>query len=1772
MLQLLDYTIQETIYEGAETLVRRAIHQPSQDRVVIKLPVADSPNLRTIGRLIHEHQILTRLTHVAGIARPFTLLQQAGNAALVLKSVELPSLSQVLAKCGRLPVETVLRLALSLCNVLQGVHSAGIMHKDVKPQNVLVNEAGTEVILIDFGIASELSQEMSEAGLPEVLEGTLAYISPEQTGRTARGLDARTDLYSLGILLFEALSGRRPFIDKDPLALVYAHLAKAPPSIEALVPDIPSTLARILERCLEKQPENRYQTAKGLAVDLERALGEWTQSGQIQPFALGQKDFSPVLRLPQTLVSREKESQEITVAFERASSGGVEMLVLGGPSGGGKTALVRSVYRDIAKAGRGLLLSGKHDQLGRSVPYAALAQAFSGLLNNLAASPKSIFEQWRARIANALGPNARVIADLVPELEWLLGPLAPVPVVPTEMAYNRLKFSWIKFVHAVTEASPPLVLFLDDMQWVDPASLELLKVLLLDVGRKNLLVIAAYRNNEVDTNHPMWTLVEAVSTSGVPTPQLTVGPLSEASARDWLAITLSATPERVDPLAKALYRKTNGNPFFLGQLLLELYRQKRIRRNLEDGVWQWDQQAVEQAAITDNVVELMRSKVAELPTVTQELLGQAACAGNTFSFDELIVLSGRSANEVATALWPAVVSGLVSPSEGPYRETQALAQMQTSSQLSASYRFLHDRVQQAFYEGIAPDQRVKTHLLIGRRLERAMQQQGGEKASSGQKQLEMLRHLNLGAAAIENPSERKELARMNLAGAKTAKVNGSYRLQAMLVEQSQQLLGPHAWEDEPLLSVELMMERVEADYMLKEFAEVHRRAEEILALPLPALPRLAAQELRMRTCLASGQYQEGERLGLMALEEQGIFYPASNDACIAEALQRFSPCDAWLDQHPEGFDAAAADPSPEHLLIDAMEVSLLLCAGLGQRPALTALVIMRKVQQATERQTLTAIAPFFLAALAHVRSAFLGDYRGAVRWTREGERAARRLASPLLPEIVTYRGIYLPYEAPIEQSRAPYQAAIQAAIASGSFQGTSWGLAGELYFLDSWAGRPLEQVADRERAQRDLIMRLGDAVGQHHFELAASYIAFLRSPSRMRLSAEQEWLDKDSRYFLALGDGISSELARIQEAHLFLAFGEYRRALERAEEADRSRPNIYGNPPVTDIPLWLGLASAKLCLPELSQEQRAPLLATLESAITRFQYFTEGCPDNFGHKLRLLQAEHARLHGRPEQAFLAYGDAIEQAHATGFLHIEALAAQFCVDFLLSTGRKLLAAQYLRQACDAYARWGALALVAHLESQHPSLCLGLAGSQPSPRTSITESSSMTGHGVLDVDTTIRAAQAVSSELDPNRIVARLMQLVQENAGAQRAALLLVDQDQLSVIALLSGSQIHAGLAEPLSPSHPIAQTVVRFVLRTREAIVLSDAPSDARFADDPHLRGATVRSLLAVPLIHQGRLGGLLYLEHATARAFSPARVSLLSVLASQSAIALENAKLYVDLQAANVGLEAKVAERTAALNNALKELWAEMDLAQKIQSVLLPPAQVFFDRYEFAGLMKPADQVGGDYFDAFEAQGKLWLLIGDVSGHGISAGLIMMMVQTAVRSLVHSFADAGLELTPARLLALVNRAVWSNLQLIGKGQYMTMTALCLSRRQLVYAGLHQRLLVFRGETKQVEERESDGVWLGVLNEIEGLNENYYLDFNPGDVLFLYTDGLTEAHMTATSREMIDIAPVRACFQQACSQEESSGALTRSILSLTSEAAVNDDISVVAVRYLSPSGT
>lgn len=1745
------HLVGELIYEGSQTRVHRGIHGPTGEKLVVKLPTSATSRPQTVGRLLHEHQLLNKLAGVSGVVRTRGIQQKDGQTALWLEDPELRSLDRVLAERKRLSVVEVLRQGMSLAHTLDGIHGAGIIHKDIKPQNILVDEACTKSIVIDFGIASELLQETAEAALPEAMEGTLRYLSPEQTGRTARGLDSRTDLYSLGVTLFEMLAGEPPFLEQDPLALVYAHLAKLPPALETLVPLIPRTLVRIVERCLEKAPEKRYQTARGLAADLERCLKMLVETDDVVPFALGQRDFSSRLQISQTLVGRDKESLALTQSFERAAAGGVEVLLLSGHSGVGKTALVRSVYGEIAKAGRGLLLSGKHDQLGRDISYAALAQAFSGLLRGIAASPKPVFDAWREQLHDKVGPLCRVIADFVPELEWVTGPLAAVPEVPTEMMHNRIRLSWINFVRAVTDMSPPLVLFLDDLQWVDPATLELLKTLLLDVGRKHLLVIASYRGNEMDASHPLWPSIAVVEKSGVAVVRLELGPLSVMAVAQWLAGMFGQTPNQVRPLSEKLHGKTQGNPFFLTQLLLELQRQRRVFRNLESGVWEWDADGVEQAGVTDNVVDLMTRKLALLPSGTQELLGKAACTGYSFGLHEVSVLTGWDRKEVVAGLRPALQEGLVLPIDGQYREIHALAEEEMAAGLDAGYRFLHDRVQQACYEWIAPAERARMHLLIGQRLEKAFDQNGG----TTQQLLEFVQQLNLGASALERADERKELARRNLRAAQNARAIAAYDTALSCLSIALSLLSESDFDEHYELCRDVHAAHAEALALLGQAQPAQLAFIRFIDRLKTSTDRALCYLRQSEALQSAGKPAEAYAYARAGIALFGIPMPDTPEQANAMIGARLPKL---LD--PEILTALqmkqAARPSEDlpSRLYERLIISSYFAAPFNLGCAIC-LGVEHILHAGIAAESSTIIAWF--ATLAGIVEQFnlcvnLAEFSIALSAGKENNYARGKT------ETVSYAQC-LSWKYPYEHSIKLMTETFERAHLVGDFQYASYMLL-TLYLVRHTKGNDCRDALLRCRAWHDYCRKYVP------LELGQAKIRIYCLHRLMGIAADHfDAIDVEGILDTYEADRNATDLCEslVEIATTHALFGE----LDAAWAASTKAEPLLAAGAAGNLLMHLSFHETRVYVaaallsssndPERQQGFRQAAQASLQKINVWAKLFAENVTAY--HELAL--AAFARAEGRQEQAWLHNLRALEHAREQGQTFLAARACEALGNLARSNSQNI-ARGYFLEAQVLYETCGALGKA---QPKWPLPSRPDHGQPHSDTNAATSYATSTTSGiVVDVNTTIRAAQTLARELEPQRVVGELMRLVRDNAGAQRAALIFCQNDDLTVAALLSDSQVRTGLSERLSSAHPVASSVVQYVQRSREAVVIGDTLEDSRFAQDLRLQGGIARSVLAAPLLHQGRLGGILYLEHAAPSAFPQARVELLGVLAAQSAIALENARLYADLQAANAGLETKVTERTAELDSALKELWTEMDLARKIQTVLLPQNPQL-PGYELAAVMRPADQVGGDYYDVFPQGDKHWVLIGDVSGHGVPAGLCQMMIQTAIRTAALVLEQTHSPQSPARLLGLVNEAVENNLRQIGRSQYMTLTALTVQGGCVRYAGLHQELLVYRAVTKTVERIETQGIWIGASSgDITEYLQNEELHLNTGDMLLLYTDGYTEAKI---SEQIIETKFLAESYLALAQKDLSCQELLDGLLKALDGARVVDDVTLVALRRL-----
>ena len=739
----------EPIRDSAEFTLYRARQHGNPSPVLVVAPTAEQPLPESLRRLDHEYSLAPEL-EPTWAAKPLALTRHEGRTLLFLADPGGEPLDRVLERNRGLPLDLgrLLRLAINLATALGQAHQRGLMHKDVKPENVLVDDLG-HVWLTGFGIASRLPRERQAPAPPEIIAGTLAYMSPEQTGRMNRSMDTRSDLYSLGVTLYQMLTGVLPFAATDPLEWVHCHIARQPvaPVDRGAVPE---PLSAITMKLLAKNAEERYQTAAGLEADLRRCLSEWQSHGRIDPFPLGTDDSSERLLIPEKLYGREREVDALLTAFERVvAQGTAEFVLVSGYSGVGKSSVVNELHKVLVPP-RGLFAAGKFDQHKRDVPYATLAQAFQMLVHQILVKSEAEVEHWRRALLDALGPNGQLMVNLIPEVEFVIGKQPPVAELPPQEARGRFQLVFRRFLGAFARPEHPLALFLDDLQWLDTATLEMLERMVTDPDVRHVLLIGAYRDNEVSSSHPLMRTLATIRDAGVRAQEIVLAPLELDDVERLIADALHCGPNSAGPLALLVYEKTGGNPFFAIQLLTALFEEGLLRFDRDASGWIWDLDRIRGKGYSGNVVDLMLGKLRRLPRHTQTAVQQLASLGNIVEIATLNLVFGQSEEGIHTALLEAARAELILRLEG-------------------SYAFLHDRIQEAAYALIREAQRAAVHLRMGRLLVAHTPPEEREEAI-----FEIVNQLNRGAELITSENERYQVAELNLVAGERAKASTAY--------------------------------------------------------------------------------------------------------------------------------------------------------------------------------------------------------------------------------------------------------------------------------------------------------------------------------------------------------------------------------------------------------------------------------------------------------------------------------------------------------------------------------------------------------------------------------------------------------------------------------------------------------------------------------------------------------------------------------------------------------------------------------------------------------------------------------------------------------------------------------------------------------------------------------------------------------------------------------------------------------------------------------------
>jgi PAS domain S-box-containing protein len=1431
--------------------------------VLLVAPAADHPSRSTLDRLKHEYELKDELDR-AWAARPLALMRDAGRTVLVLDDPGGEPLDRLLG--GPMEVGRFLRLAIAITSALGKIHQRGLIHKDIKPANIVVDCEDGHVRLTGFGIASRLSRERQAPEPPETIAGTLAYMAPEQTGRMNRSIDARSDLYALGVTLYQMFTGVLPLTAADPMEWVHCHIARKPVPPGERLESVPAPLSAIIMKLLAKTPEDRYQTAGGVERDLRRCLAEWEARRRIDDFPLGLQDTPNRLLIPEKLYGRDREIATLLSCFDRIIKTGVpELVLVSGYSGIGKSSVVDELHKVLVQP-RGLFASGKFDQYKRDIPYATLVQAFQSLVRPLLSKSDTELASWRHALLEALGSNGRLMIDLIPELKLIIGDQPPVPELPPQQAQSRFQLVFRRFIGAFARPNQPLALFLDDLQWLDAATLDLLEDLLRP-DLEHLMLIGAYRDNEVAAAHPLMRKLDAIKAAGGKVAEIKLSPLAQEHLGQLVADALRCDLERAASLAKLVHLKTGGNPFFAIQFLSSLVEEGLLTFDHDGGRWSWDIDRIHAKGYTDNVVDLMVGKLTRLPAETHNALQQLACLGNIAESTALSMVLGISEGQLETTLWPARHQGLV-------------------ERVAGAYRFVHDRVQEAAYRLIPEQLRGEAHLRIGRLLAAHTPPEKPEKAI-----FDIVNQLNRGASLMTSMEEREQLAALNLLAGERAKASTAYVSALNYLTAGAALLAEDCWVRRRELSFALELNRAECEFLTDALAEAEQRLEALSAHATDPVERATVACLRVDLYVTLNQSLRAVAVGLDFLRHLGIEW--SPHPTAEEARREYERIWSILGDRPiEALVELPLSSDPASLAtLDVL--TKLAVPALYTDANLLSLVSCRAVNLSLESGNCDASSLAY-TLLGYVAGPRFGDYQAGFRFGQLGydlveKRGLKRFQTRIF---LNFGSGVIPWTRHVRNGRDLVRRALETANQSGDL---NWEASCYAHLNTNLlaAGDPLDEV--QREAERGLTfalkMRFRLAIDRVRTQLGL--IRTLRGLTPTFGSFDEEGFDEHlfehglaNNPALALAEGLY--WIRKMQARFFA--GDNAGALEASGRAQRLLWTSPSMVETVEFSFYDALAHAASCH-RAPPEERQQHFEALVAHHKQLEVWAEHCADNFENRAALVGAEIARIDGRALDAMDLYEQAIRSAQANGFVHNEALAKELAARFYAARGFEQIAHLYLRNARDCYLRWGADGKVRQLDAMYPRLRM----EEPAPASTSTIAASVEQ---LDLATVIKVSQAISGEIVLEKLLEMLMRTALEQAGAERGLLIYSRgaEQRIAAEATTDSDLVTVHLRDEDVAATVLPESVLHYVLRTRESVILDDASSHNLFSADPYIVKGYLRSILCLPLINQGKLTGILYLENnLTPRVFTPDRVALLTVLASQAAISLENSRLYRDV-------------------------------------------------------------------------------------------------------------------------------------------------------------------------------------------------------------------------------------------------------------------------------------
>ncbi|NLO96870.1 MAG: AAA family ATPase [Peptococcaceae bacterium] len=1481
MLELPGYTIYEKVNEYEKTIVYRGYI--SNDKIPVVIKVLKTATPADISNFIYEYE-LTRSLNIEGIIKPMRLENTNGNFAMVVADSEDITLKKFFENNTPVELPHFFGIAVQLSQILGELHQHGIIHSSLNPESILINPDTGKVKIANFSLAfnSYLKSENNPMISAEV--GNLQYMSPEQLGIAGNGIDYRSDYYSLGVVFYEMLTGRFPFNAETHEEWIRVHASQKPEAPDKINSNIPSALSAIILKLLSKTADERYQTANGLVRDLEECRRQWNTTGSIEPFVLGQADTYYGFRLPCRLIGRESETETLKAAFKCACDGKGELILLGGYAGTGKTMLINEVLQPLAME-KGYFGYGKFDQLRKNLPYAPYVNALGNVIRQLMTEHRDKLELWRCKILHALGQSGAVITELIPEIEMIIGEQPTVETLQPKEAQNRFQMLFGNFIKVFAEMNTTLVIFLDDLQWADMASLHLLKYLSQYTGLDHLLIIGAYRDNEINENHPLAIIIEELRQEEIPFREICLNSLDRKEVTEYLAEALHSSGEELGLLADTMYRKTCGNPFFLGQMIKSVYEDKLITFNIQKGCWEWETESIQNLSIPDDVIDFILLKLQKLPQETLDVLKLASCIGSTFDMKILSVVCGKTAVETYSLLLPAIMEGLVLPVSHSGKVLQA----SHNYSVVDINEFLHDRVRQAVYFLLSEEEKKNVHVKIGRLLLQNFYSDGPEDII-----LSIVDHFNRGLELISDPNERLKVAEYNLQAGQKAKSSVAYDLAMNCFKAGITLLPENAWDSCYRLCYDLHLECAQCEYMVGNIDEAEKLFNLIISQAKTKFEIADLQGMKMILYAGTGKYDKAVQIGMEALKKLGMKVPVNPGK-----FDNFKEL-LFYKRHMRGKKAEDLLRLPEmknqvQRKVAELLTKLILVTSTAY-PDLYSFAIIKAGNHALKYGN-TEMAPIGYIGYSIVEGSVLGNYTKGDKLGKVAITLAEKYDKNISKCIVhfTIGAIIHHWTHHAKEGLEYLQKAIDCALEAGDvlMAGFSYVLVLENKYI---LGLPLGEILDEAQKYSNYAGKV------KHENLGINTLAYnrianlLTNKNGMLFSTEAQNINEEELLKPVTADKAALSAHYYTQIQLCYLAGNYRGALSLAERVKNLAGAIMGFLISAECNFYLSLAITAV-IEEMSLKERRRLKEDLKKNQRQMKKWANSCGANFLHKYLLIEAEIARISGKKQEAETLYDQAIQSAHENGYTQNEAIACELAARFYIAEGRLKVAKTYMNDAFNLYSKWGAIAKAQDLKRRYPDLLDEVTAKDKRKDYDSVEAmgnilrhsnvnASKTSNNSPDVHTIQKAIESISEQSEADKLLETFLDIAMESVFANKGYLILERDDELFVEAAKDSESGFVMVLEsiPLEQSDKLSRLIVRYVARTLETVVMNGNNHAGIFIKDPYIAQSSVKSIACIPLQLRGILVGVLYLENSLmAGVFTEERLGLLKILADRMA-------------------------------------------------------------------------------------------------------------------------------------------------------------------------------------------------------------------------------------------------------------------------------------------------